>query len=133
VRRRLTWALVAAVAVGGLTGIEAWPLTGWRLFSERRQPVVKRFEARVVAPDGAERPVPFPRLPHSYSGSSPVLARMARERPDQREPACRAWAEATTRITGTPVAEVRVYEVVEDLRDGSGQASLAWTCLTRPG
>jgi len=59
VRRALTWALVAAVAACGLTGVEAWPLTGWRLFSQRRGPVAVRLEARVVEPGGAEAPIPF--------------------------------------------------------------------------
>ncbi len=127
-RGTLTWALVAAVAGSGLAGLEAWPLTGWRLFSERRQAVVMRLEARAVAPDGAEAPVPFGRLPHAYSGSVPVLAQMAGQRPAEREPVCRAWADATARLTGNPVAAVRVYRVADDLRDGSTSASLAWTC-----
>lgn len=131
-RRVLTWLLVAAVAVSGLSGIEAWPLTGWRLFSERRHPVTTRHEARVAAADGSEAPVPFNDLPSSYSGSVPVLAQMARQRPDRREPACSAWADATARLTGIPVAEVRVYEVVADLRDGRTRATLAWTCARRP-
>ena len=131
VRKRLSWALVAAVAACGLGGVEAWPLTGWRLFSERRGPVATRLEARTVADDGTEAPVPFGRLPHAYSGSGPVLQEMASQRPEEREPACGAWAAATSELTRTPVAEVRVYEVAEDLRVGSSRAALAWTCARR--
>ena len=127
VRRLLTWTLVAAVGVCGLTGLEAWPLTGWRLFSSRRQPVVLRYEARVVTATG-EAPVPFGALPHGYSGSGPVLEWMAGQAVAAREPACAAWAAATTRALGTPVAEVRVYAVEDDLRDGSRRDTLAWTC-----
>ncbi len=128
VRRRLSWALVAAVAACGFVGVEAWPLTGWRLFSERRGPVTIRLEARTVTADGSEALVPFGRLPHSYSGSVPVLAEMAGQRPEQREPACGAWAVATAELTRILVVEVRVYEVADDLRDGSSRAALAWTC-----
>ena len=128
VRTGLTWAWVAAVAACGLAGVEAWPLTGWRLFSERRGPVATRLEARAVAADGTEVPIPFGRLPSAYSGSVPVLRDMAGQRPEQREPACGAWAAATARLTSTPVAEVRVYQVADDLRDGSSRATLAWTC-----
>ena len=128
VRRSLTWALVAAVAVCGFAGLEAWPLTGWRLFSERRQPVVTRYEARAADGAGAEAPIPFERLPHGYSGSNPLLERMASQPAPRREGVCGAWAEATAALTGSPVAEVRVYRVAEDLRDGSRRAELAWTC-----
>ena len=119
---------MAIVAASGLLGLEAWPLTGWRLFSDRRHPVSSRFEARVVAPDGAESPIPFGALPHAFSGSVPVLQQMAGQVPSEREPACVAWAEATARVTGAAVAEVRVYEVADDLRDGTHRAVLAWTC-----
>jgi len=130
-RRRLTWGLVGAVAVCGLAGVEAWPLTGWRLFSELRGPVATRYEARALAADGSEAVVPFARLPHSYSGSGPLLEEMAGQRPEQREPACGAWASATARLTGAPVLEVRVYQVADDLRDESTRAALAWTCARR--
>jgi hypothetical protein len=127
-RTVLTWLLVGAVGVSGLAGVEAWPLTGWRLFSQRRHPVVVRFEARALAADGSEAPVPFAALPPAYSGSVQVLAEMADQRPEQRDPACRAWAEATARHTGRPVTEVRVYEVTDDLRDRSRRERAAWTC-----
>jgi hypothetical protein len=130
-RKGLTWGLVAVVTGCGLAGVEAWPLTGWRLFSERRGPMVTRLEARAVLLDGSEAPVPFGRLPHAYSGSVPVLRHMAAQRPEQREPACEAWAVATAMLTSTPVAEVRVYELADDLRDGSHEATLAWTCARR--
>lgn len=119
---------MAAVAVCGLLGVEAWPLTGWRLFSQLRGPVVTRFEARTVAADGTERPIPFDRLPHAYSGSGPALVRMAGQSPEQREVVCRSWAVVTARVTEVPVTEVRVYQLVDDLRDGSDRAALAWTC-----
>lgn len=128
VQARLSWGLVAVVATCGLLGLEVWPLTGWRLFSYRRHAVTSRFEARVVSTDGHEAPLPFAALPHAYSGSVPVLQQMAQQPPARREPACRAWAEATSRATGSQVAEVRVYEVADDLRDGSSRARLAWTC-----
>lgn len=120
------------MAACGLAGVEAWPLTGWRLFSQRRGPVVTRFEARAVAPGGNEVPLPFAALPHAFSGSVPTLERMAGQQPEEREPACRAWAAATARLLGASVAEVRVYEVADDLRLGTTRAALAWTC-GRPG
>lgn len=127
VRRLLTWTLVAAVGMFGFTGVEAWPLTGWRLFSARRQPVVLRYEARVVTVAG-EAPVPFGALPHGYSGSGPILARMAGQDPLAREPVCAAWAAAAARALRAAVTEVRVYAVEDDLRNGSRHATLAWTC-----
>jgi len=129
----LTWTLVAVVAGSGLVGVEAWPLTGWRLFSQRRGPVITRLEARVVADDGHETRVPFDALPRAYSGFGAVLDQMAAAGPDEREPVCRAWADATARATGVPVVEVRVYGVTDDLRDGSSRTALAWTCGPRSG
>lgn len=81
-----------------------------------------------MAIDGTETPIPFDRLPHAYSGSGPTLDRMAGQTPERREAVCRAWDIATARVTEAPVTEVRVYQVVDDLRDGSHQAVLAWTC-----
>jgi len=122
---------VAVVAGSGLAGLEAWPLTGWRLFSQRRGAVATRYEARVVGVDGTEKPIPFGALAHGFSGSVQVLERMARQRPEQREPTCRAWADETVRVTGLPVIDVRVYGVVDDLRDGTSRATLAWACGAR--
>ena len=133
VRRSLTWGLVAAVAISGITGIEAWPLTGWRLFSSRRQPVSLGYEARAVDRAGREAPVPFDRLPSGYSGWDPLLERMAGQDGTERDRVCAAWAAATADLTGAPVAEVRVYRVADDRRDGSRRSWLAWACAGEPG
>lgn len=45
--------------VCGMARIEAWPLTGWRLFSHVRKPVQTSWRAVVVAPSGSEHGMAF--------------------------------------------------------------------------
>jgi hypothetical protein len=114
---------LASFVLAGVLGIEAWPLTGWRLFADVRRPEQTAVRAYVVDPNGAERLLPFARLPQPYSGSTQVLNGLLRLPPNEREAVCAAWA-AGARDIGLRVAGIRVYRLAWDvsLREGRRSA-----------
>ncbi|MGH9149690.1 MAG: hypothetical protein ACRD0F_05050, partial [Acidimicrobiales bacterium] len=72
--RILVVALLAAFAVCGVVGIEAWPLTGFRLFSQARTGEVVVWQAATVNGAGGERPIDFEALPRGFHGAHQVMA-----------------------------------------------------------
>ena len=106
-----TLAFLAAFALCGLVGIEAWPFSGWRLFSTLRGPVDEHLVVETVDDQGVAHPLPAS-LGHGYSG--PIGRSVA---DDQR--AADAVAAAVAGSTGQPVSAVRVVRVQRDLRTGS--------------
>ena len=104
--RVFVWCFLAAFAVAGAVGIEAWPFSGFRLFSHVRTGEVAGWEVAAVDAAGAERPV-------RLEGQSwlHVAAGMAELPERQRREVCWAWAP------GAP--EVRVYRTWTPL-DGDG-------------
>src|SRR6266511_4560771 len=64
--RRFVWAFLAAFVIAGVFGIEAWPLTGWRLFADARTAKQVRWQGVTVDAAGRERPIPWDALPFSF-------------------------------------------------------------------
>ena len=129
-------AYLALFVVCGVAGLEAWPLTGWRLFADARQARQPGFQAVTVDRADRETPIPFRDLPAGYRGDVQVLKGFA-SLPSARQAAvCQAWAEAV-RERGGEVAEIRIYQTVTDVSRRSGDRgapparSRRFTC--RPG
>jgi hypothetical protein len=124
---------LAAFVVCGTFGLEAWPLTGWRLFADARQPVQAAWQAVTVDVAGRETPVPFGDLPAGFHGNVQVLKGFAGLPAGEQAAVCRAWADAV-RDRGGQVEAVRVYRTVTDLSRRVGKRGdpparkLRWTC-----
>jgi hypothetical protein len=87
---------LAAFLVCGLFGLELWPLTGWRLFSQLRTDHQVAWRATAVGEDG-EKQIRFAELPRAYR-NFPLVMRTFSELPRaEQAAACRAWLEAARR------------------------------------
>ncbi len=109
--RRLVAAYLAAFVVCGLFGVEAWPLTGWRLFADARPARQAGWQAVTADAAGRETPIPFRDLPIRFHGA--------------------------VRARGAQVEAVRVYRTTTDVSRRVGprgtppERSLYWTCPIR--
>jgi hypothetical protein len=129
-------AYLAVFVACGVAGLEAWPLTGWRLFADARQARQPGFQAVTVDSEGRETPIPFSRLPAGYRGDVQVLKGFAGLPSERQAAVCQAWAEAV-RGRGGEVAEVRIYQTLTDVSQRAGDRgapparTLRFTCRPR--
>jgi len=129
-------AYLAMFVVCGVAGLEAWPLTGWRLFADARQARQPGFQAVTVDADGRETPIPFRDLPAGFRGDVQVLKGFAALPPARQAAVCQAWAQEV-RARGGEVAELRIYATVSDVSDRVGDRgappvrTLHFTCHPR--
>ena len=131
--RRFVAAYLAAFLAAGVFGIEAWPLTGWRLFADARRAHQVTFAAVTVDAAGRERPIPFADLPIRFRGNVQVLKGFARLPAASQAAVCQAWADAV-RARGGQVEAVRIYRLDVDVsrrlgdRGAPPARTLAFTC-----
>lgn len=65
-QRRLVFGTLGLLLASGLMGIEAWPLSAWRLFSEPRRAEQGGWVLRAVDAEGTATPIGLARLPLGY-------------------------------------------------------------------
>jgi hypothetical protein len=88
--RRFVVALFVLLAVPGIIGFEAWPLTAWRLFSLARDEEQTRWEVDGVGPDGDAVRVDFDELPIAFRNAEWPLAGLPGAGDGRRNEVCRA-------------------------------------------
>jgi hypothetical protein len=131
--RRFVWVFLAVFLIAGVFGIEAWPLTGWRLFADARTARQASFEAFTVDGAGRERPIPFADLPVRFRGNVQVLKGYQNLSRSRQAAVCSVWADAV-RARGVDVRQVRIYRVEVDVSKRVGKRAapprrtLRWTC-----
>lgn len=102
--------LLAAFVVCGLFGIEAWPFSGFRLFSAPRPPAWSSYHGVVVGLDGRTSRLRVSSLPAAYRGFGLAAARLTSQPRPKQLAVCRAYADAVG-SAGLPVGELRIYRV----------------------
>ena len=92
--RLFVGAFLGLFLITGLIGVEAWPLTGWSLYSRLRHGEQWGWQVLAIGPDGAERHIELQRLPAAYHGVIYALGGFAGRHPAERESTCRALGPA---------------------------------------
>ena len=111
--------LVAFLACGAFA-IEAWPLTGWRLFSHLRHAQRSGWQVFTADRTGRETRVDFATFPRPDRHLTLIMRDYPRESKPRQEAICRAWA-GRIRSQGREVSGVRIYRTVVDLHGHRGR------------
>jgi hypothetical protein len=131
--RVFVWVFLVAFFVCGFARIEAWPFTGWRLFSISRKPVQTSWIATTVDGRGIEHDLPLAAMGDAYRGASLVLGGFATLPRGKQVAVCDALQDGA-RAAGQDVAAVRIYSEVRDVsrragdRGAPGIRTLRFTC-----
>ncbi|HWJ84165.1 MAG TPA: hypothetical protein VNR62_01975 [Cellulomonas sp.] len=104
--RRVTYGTVAVLLLVALSGLEAWPLTSFRLFSTVRTGSTVGLQLMAVAPDGSRQPVRIP-ADQVMQTTTHQFARLAHTRPELQREKVRAWLAAAD-IDPATVAQVEL-------------------------
>ncbi|RHA43972.1 hypothetical protein [Cellulomonas rhizosphaerae] len=113
VARGVTVGTVVALLLVTLSGLEAWPLTSFRLFSTVRTGTSVGLELEAVAADGTRSPV---RLPANQvmSTTTHQFAHLAHARPEVQRAKVRAWL-ATAGIDPATLTEVDLVRTTRSM------------------
>jgi hypothetical protein len=106
--------ILAVFLITGFFGVEAWPFTGWRLFSGVRSSRDPSWIVQVVAPDGRETPLPLGDIPIGDRGVAQTLPRWSRFSSGRQQAICEAWTR-DARTAGLAVQDLRLYRYDHDL------------------
>ena len=99
----------------GAFAIEAWPLTGWRLFSHPRRANLYGWRAYTFDARGRETAIDFARFPRADRHLPLIMQTYGKLPPAREDAVCRAWA-ARMRSFGVQVSGVRIYRTHVNLR-----------------
>jgi hypothetical protein len=130
-------AFLAAIVICAVATIEAWPLTGWQLFSHLRIDRQVSWSAAAVDSEGREHPYPLGALPQGYRGFAFLMRDFAARPAAEQDELCEAWREGTVELLGFDARAVRIYELRWRLSAREGDRArpadhtLRYTC--RPG
>jgi hypothetical protein len=125
--RVAVWGFLALVVAVGVAGVEAWPLTAFRLFSFARDDTRTSWEARTVDSEGRETVLDQQELPLGYRLAAWPMSRFPRSDRATRDDVCRGLARGA-RDAGREVAEVRIYRIRERITRADGE----WTVVATP-
>jgi hypothetical protein len=95
--------LFALLLVPGLVGFDAWPLTGWRLFSVSRDADQTRWVIRATDEDGKRRTVSLEELPLRYRHAEWPMSELPGASVDRQQDVCAALSGAVRDLEPTTV------------------------------
>jgi hypothetical protein len=117
--RWLVGAALVLLLIPGLVGFDAWPLTGWRLFSLARDEDQTRWVLEAVGADGDTRIVSLEELPLRYRNAEWQMAELPDASATTRDAVCGSLAEAVLRVVPR-TAELRIVRDRQRLVDVDG-------------
>lgn len=122
--RWLVGALFALLLVPGLIGFDAWPLTGWRLFSLARDETQTRWVIEAVDDDGSARIVDLEELPLRYRHAEWPMSDLPGASTERRQAVCEALLGGVVDVEPTTV-ELRIARDRARLDERDGE----WTVI----
>jgi hypothetical protein len=121
--RILVGVLLVLLLVPGLIGFDAWPLTGWRLFSVSRDAEQTRWVVEAVAEDGGRRIVSLEELPLRYRHAEWPMAELPGASEVRRDAVCEALAGAVVEAVPGTVEVVIARDHARLVEDADGHWS----------
>lgn len=127
--RPVLYGFLAVFLICGLFSIEVWPVTGWRLYHERRGQERSSWQIVGVDAEGREETIHLGLLPLGWHNTSKLIGGFSSMTGSERDAVCDAWA-LPAREAGDSVELVRVYRVRSTLRVDTTdrRRELEWTC-----
>jgi hypothetical protein len=95
--------LFVLLLVPGVIGFDAWPLTGWRLFSLSRDEDQTRWVLEAVDGDGGRRVVSLEDLPLRYRHAEWPMAELPGASATRRDEVCAALLDAVVEVDPSTV------------------------------
>jgi hypothetical protein len=116
--------LLAAFVTCGVLGIEAWPFSGFRLFSAPRSSEATGWRMVALTADGEQVPVNVSRFGAAYRGFG-FVARSFEELPTpERVRVCEAWLRGAASV-GIDAADLMLVKVEQQLLPRGDDGPLA--------
>ena len=122
--RWLVVVLLVLLLVPGLVGFDAWPLTGWRLFSLSRDETQTRWVLEAVDDDGSARLVSLEELPLRYRHAEWPMADLPGASTERRQAVCEALLAAVVAVE-PGIAELHIARDRARLEERDGE----WTAI----
>jgi hypothetical protein len=122
--RWLVGVLLVLLLVPGLVGFDAWPLTGWRLFSLARDDTQTLWVLEAVDDDGSARLVDLEELPLRYRHAEWPMSDLPGASTDRRQDVCEALLAAVVEVEPT-TAELHIARDRARLEERHGE----WTVI----
>lgn len=128
--RRFVYGFLALLVLCGLAGIEAWPFSGFKLFSALRDDKRVSWQLVAVDPDGGESTIVLADLPVGFRNTTKLLGEFDDMSPDERDEVCEAWTRPH-RERGEVITRVRIYEKTATLGADPPppERELRWECV----
>lgn len=115
--RRFVIGFLAMVLLFGFAGIDLWPLSAFKLFSQTRDDRRISWVVTAEDPGGTEEEIQFGELPIAYRAAAGFAKKFVDNNPDEERRVCRAWSEALA-ASGQQAEAFHVYRLETDVASG---------------